>query len=408
MIVATAGAARLSCQASFTVDHWAPVGFDIALATVGTAPIRLRTRAGRLVSEGSATGSIRIAGDDKKTNVTGALVVSNCRITLADATPTGKFVPEEVPTFVSLTAQTGRRVEFTWPSDNLPVIRTTATPGGRIAITYRGDTGAYTIKGTAGVQGGEIYYFDRSFIMKKGSIAFNEDQDNFDPHITASAEVREWDPYTGEEVKIHLDADSTFSKFSPRFSSDPARSDTAILAMLGAPIVSRVKSQGLGIAPLVYSDILTQTWILRPFEQKVRQLMNLDLFSVRTQVLQNFVAKNLLYPSTPLSTSDLLDNTSISLGKYIGNDLFWEALVRLQTPQYPSLMPLPPGSVQNDQFQRSVSVTPGLSTPWGYLDLELSIEWTTPFFLLTWSWLPQRPETMYLQDNSLMFSSRYS
>ncbi len=117
----------------------------------------------------------------------------------------------------------------------MPVIRTTATPGGTIAVTYRGDTGAYTVKGGTGVQGGEIYYFDRTFIMKKGSITFNEDQANFDPWITARAEVREWDPTTGTEVRIYLDADSPFSKFSPRFSSDPPRAGRDILAMIGAP-----------------------------------------------------------------------------------------------------------------------------------------------------------------------------
>jgi translocation and assembly module TamB len=408
-IVAQAGSARLSCLASFTVDHWAPVAFDISLATEGQAPMRLRARFGRLISDGMASAAIKIAGDDKKTNVTGSMVVSDCRITLGEAPQGSKFAPEEVPTFVSLTAETGRRVEFTWPSDNLPVLRTTASPGGRIAITYRGDTGAYTVKGTASVQAGEIYYFDRSFIMKRGSIAFNENQDTFDPRITASAEVREWDPYTGEEVKIYLDADSTLSRFSPRFSSDPARSDGAILAMIGAPIVSRVKSQGLGMAPLVYSDILTQTWILRPFEQKVRQMLNLDLFSIRTQIIQNLVAQRLFSSTTASNPLDALDNTSLSLGKYIGNDLFWEMLVRLQTPQYPTLAPLPPGSMQNDQFQTGASIAPGLATPWGFqVDLELSVEWATPFFLLTWSWLPQHPETMFIQDNSLMFSWRYS
>ena len=56
-----------------------------------------------------------------------------------------------------------------------------------------------------------------------------------------------------------------------------------------------------------------------------------------------------------------------------------------------------------------MTIAPGLATPWGFqLDLELSIEWTTPFFLLTWSWLPQHPGSMFLEDNSLMFSWRYS
>ena len=94
--------------------------------------------------------------------------------------------------------------------------------------------------------------------MKKGSITFDENQDNFDPRISARAEVREWDPNSGEEVKVYLDADSTLSKFSPRFSSDPARTSDTLLAMLGAPILNRAESQGLGMAALVYSDIVTQ------------------------------------------------------------------------------------------------------------------------------------------------------
>jgi translocation and assembly module TamB len=404
--IAKAGSARLSAEATFTIDHWSPVGFDISIGTVGEAPAHMSARFGRLIADGSASGQVRIAGDDRKTNVTGDLQVNDCRIALGEAS-SGKFIPEEVPTFVTLTVETGRRVEFFWPSENLPVLRATASPGGRIAITYRGDTGAYTVKGTASVQGGEIYYFERSFIVKKGSIIFNEDQNNFDPHVTANAEVREWDPYTGEEVKIHLDADSTLSKFSPRFSSDPARTETAILAMIGAPILTRTESQGpVMAAALVYTDILSQTWILRPFEQKVRQLLNLDMFSIRTQLLQNLVAERIFG-----STLNPLDNTSVSLGKYVGNDLFWEMLVRLQSPPLPTGAAPPPGSLQYGQFQT------GVSAPYGGLpiggtglqpELELSIEWATPLFLLTWSWVPQHPESLFLVDNSLAFSWRIS
>ena len=32
--------------------------------------------------------------------------------------------------------------------------------------------------------------------------------------------------------------------------------------------------------------------------------------------------------------------------------------------------------------------------------LELSIEWATPFFLLDWSFQPQHPETLFLTDNA--------
>jgi len=388
--IAAAGSSRLSAEASFTIDHWIPLKWDIALATEANTAVRLRAQFGRLNVQGSGMGAVRASGDDRTTNVGGTLVVSDCRITLGQAADV-KFVPEESPTIANLTIRTGRRVEFQWPSADVPVIRTTAVPGGTIAVTYRGDTGAYTVKGATGVQGGEIYYFDRTFIMKKGSITFNEDQSNFDPWITVRAEVREWDASTGTEVKIYLDADSPFSKFAPRFSSDPPRLDTDILAMIGAPLVNRVGTQGIGMASaFVYSDILSHNWILGPFEQKVRQALNLDMFSVRTQLIQNLLAQKVLG-----TTINPLDNTSVSLGKYLGNDLFLEMLVRLQQPQIPTAVITPSGGL----LPASLALQP---------DLELSLEWATPFFLMEWSFLPKHPENLFLSDNSLSFSWRFS
>jgi hypothetical protein len=386
---ATAGSARMSAQASFTIDHWIPLTWDVSMATEGQTSVRLRARFGVLRAEGAAAGTLHVSGDDRKTNIAGSLLVSDCRITLGQ-TQVGKFVPEESPTYAHLTVQTGRRVEFQWPTADVPVISTSASPGGAVDITYRGDTGAFTVKGATGVQGGEIYYFDRSFNMKKGSITFNENETTFDPWITARAEVREWDPTTSAEIRIFLDADSPFSKFSPRFSSDPPRPDSDLLAMIGAPIVNRAETQGIGMAAFVYSDIVGQNLILRPFEQKVRQALNLDMFSVRTQILQNLVAQKVLG-----TTVNPLDNTSVSLGKYLGNDLFFELLVRLQQPQVPVAIITSGGGL----IAASTEVQP---------DLELSLEWATPFFLLDWTFLPQHPQTMFLSDNSLSFSWRIS
>ena len=183
------------------------------------------------------------------------------------------------------------------------------------------------MKGTTGVQGGEIYYFDRSFIMRKGSITFNEDQTSFDPRITARAEVREWDPSTGEEIRIYLDADNPLSKFTPRFSSDPPRSENYLLAMIGAPFVTRAETQGLGLsAALISSDILSQTWMLRPFEQKVRDVLEWTCCPSAPRSSRTSSRRRSSGP-----TLNPLDNTSVSLGKYLGNDLFLEMLVRLQT-----------------------------------------------------------------------------
>ncbi len=125
---AAAGAALLSAEASFTIDHWSPVAFDLSINSVGDVPLRMRGRFGKLIADGSASGQIRIVGDERRTDVTGSLQVGDCKIALGDFAP-GKFVPEETPTFVTLTAETGKRVEFYWPTENLPVLRTTASPG---------------------------------------------------------------------------------------------------------------------------------------------------------------------------------------------------------------------------------------------------------------------------------------
>jgi hypothetical protein len=219
-------------------------------------------------------------------------------------------------------------------------------------------------------------------VLKSGRVLLDETQADFDPRITVRAEVREWDPKTNEEVKIYLDADNKLSRFSPRFSSDPARPDVDIMAMIGTPILSRVETQGPMVsAVMLSSDILSQFGILRPFETKVRELLGLDMFSFRTQLIQNLLAQKLF--GTAINP---LDNTSLSLGKYLGNDLFLEMLVRLQS------LPGNPGTA---------SFVAGVQP-----DVEVNIEWTTPFFLLNWSFLPKTPETLFLSDNAISLSWR--
>ncbi|HTP60199.1 MAG TPA: translocation/assembly module TamB domain-containing protein, partial [Spirochaetia bacterium] len=230
---------------------------------------------------------------------------------------------------------------------------------------------------------------------------------NFDPRITARAEVREWDPTSGEEIRIYLDADNPLSKFSPQFSSDPPRPENYLLAMIGAPFVARAETQGLGLsAALISSDIVSQAWLLRPLENRLRDALGLDMVSVRTQIIQNLLAQKIFG-----TTLNPLDNTSISLGKYIGNDLFLEALVRLQTQPVPgsaglsTYAPGGGGGVGLPPIPSATLPTAGIGlTP----QLEWSMEWTTPFFTLDWIFQPQHPETLFLTDNALSFSWRFS
>ena len=127
--------------------------------------------------------------------------------------------------------------------------------------------------------------------------------------------------------------------------------------MLGAPFANGTASEDVDLL-VIAGGMASQFGMVRPMERALRDSLGLDLFSIRSQLVENLLR-------TPLGVSspDLLDNTEIVVGKYLGDDLFFEALVRVESD--------------------TVSPVPELRT-----DLELSLEWATPFFLLEWSVLP--------------------
>ena len=83
-----------------------------------------------------------------------------------------------------------------------------------------------------------------------------------------------------------------------------------------------------------------------------------------------------------------LDNTTLSLGKYLGTDLFLEMVVRFQAADV----------TESGSYAESGVQTEG----------EINFEWATPFFLLEWSFAPEHPEDLFLTDNSLGLRWSYS
>jgi translocation and assembly module TamB len=285
---------------------------------------------------------------------------------------------------INLKIAVGRSVEFFWPAQTFPIVHTYAKPGERIAVALNGDTGALTLTGDVEIRGGEIFYFDRSFYLKQGSIRFDDALGQVDPWIKALAEIRERDQ-NDREVTIYLEANNKLSQFSPRFYSDPILTDVDLLALLGGNIVDRFQESSFGLsAVMLTSDIVGQFGILSPFERSVRRLLNLDLFSIRTQFLQNVLVGKIMGEQTGQGSFNPLDNTTLSLGKYLGADLFVQALVRFQATDAV-------GSAYNIQAEG-----------------ELNLEWATPFFLLEWTFAPRHPENLYLSDNSIGLSWKFS
>jgi hypothetical protein len=349
-----------------------PATFDIRLDTGKEQGVHVKTAISALQIDGYARGTLSIIGDNITTRIGGDLTMSSAVITLTsqEAEPAER-ISRTLQTDLTLT--TGRSVEFLWPSLTLPVLRSFAKTGHEIRIQSNSAADTFSVEGEVEMQGGVILYFQRNFYIREGSVRFQENEIKFDPILSARAELREIDE-NGDEIQIFLIVDERpFSQFAPRFESVPSRTDIDIAALLGTSIFGSPVGE-----PINPSDALIQTsdlligqlGIVRSFEQSMKEILNLDLFSIRTQILQNILLDRMIVEeqadqdAVPASNTigRYLDNTTLFLGKYLADDLFLEAMLQVDS---------------NEQFFSTVGGQPAYE-----LDTEISLEWNTPFFLL--------------------------
>ncbi len=351
------GVAPVVVNGTVRFGQWAPVAYDFSVQTANGDGVPVDYRFGPISVTGVARGGVQITGDRESTHIAGSVEADPARVFI-DNEGRGS-APAWEPLTVELAVTTGRGVELTWPSDDLPILEALVDVGQTVAVSYDGFSGDYSVVGDVAIRRGELFFFNRTFVLRDGLVSFAEDGGRFDPMVTVRAETRERSPDDGT-LSIYLDADSPLSALSPqtvRLSSQPARPLPELRAMLGGPFADGTADEDIDLLA-VAGGMATQFGVVRPMERALRDSLGLDLFSIRSQLVENLLR-------TPLGVSspDLLDNTEIVVGKYLGDDLFFEALVRVESD--------------------TVSPVPELRT-----DLELSLEWATPFFLLEWSVLP--------------------
>lgn len=389
-----AGDARARVGMEAVLDRWVPQEYRVSIVTVEGSPVRVAGDFGGVAVDGTAAGTLVVSGDTGITRLSGDLTASSTNITLSEATDQ-ELIGEESDLGVDLTVRTGRGVQFLWPTDTFPILRGFADVGESIRITYESASTSFTVNGGVDIQGGEVFYFDRSFYIREGRITFDEDEQEFDPLLSVNAEIRE----VADEgpVEIYLVADERpLSEFTPQWRSDPPLSEAAILALLGGNVFVSDSGQPIDLsdAVLLTSDVVSQFGIIQGFESTVRETLQLDLFSIRTQLFQNLlrgvIDQDEEYPldtSVP-SLGQYLDNTTLFMGKYLGTDLFLELLVQLRSTESSALE------------TRSLA---GIE-----IESELGLEWQTPFFLLEWTFFPRDPSSLFLTDNTISFSWDYS
>jgi hypothetical protein len=389
-----AGDALAAVSAQVVFDRWGVEQYLVTVETVGEAPLPVDSVFGAVLVRGDARGRLDFRGDRSNFSITGDLTASSTTIAIGEEEPEDEGENRR-DTTVDLMIESGRGVEFLWPNENVPILRGFADAGEVVSIAVQSETGSFGVDGSVGIQGGEIFYFDRSFYITAGEIVFAEDQNDFDPRLSVTAEIRE----VSDEgpVRIYLVAEEKpLSQFSPRWRSDPPLSETDILALLGGTVFVSESGEPIDFsqAVLLTSDFVSQFGLIRNFERSVRDALQLDLFSIRTQLFQNLlrgvIDQNAAVPldTAVPSLGQYLDNTTLFAGRYLGTDLFLELLVQVSESE-PE-----PG---NEQSLTGIEV-----------DSEVSLEWETPFFQLEWAFFPRDPSTLFLTDNTIRFSWDFS
>ena len=380
------GTALLDLQLILGLDSWIPNDIQINVASVDLTQIHTKTRLLGMAIDAYATTDLGI-----RIMPTGAVVDGIINAESGDLVITLDILNQRASTDVvyydivtNLRFNIGNGLRIFFPDKSRPFFSGQTDPQSELSVYYDSMQSDLSITGNIIIRGGNVFYIKRNFYLKAANMVFNENSDSFNPLLTLQAETRS--SYNGEPVVIRLRADNAPLKnlvFS--LESTPALTEAEIARLLGQDLLANDENREItGLALLENLDfIIPQLNIISIFEQNVQNLLGLDLFYLRSQILQRWLydLTGLNASGQPMTMADYLDNTAIIAGKYLTDNLFIQSTILLQEGQL--------------EMQGNLQ-----------LNYELSLEWQTPHFLINWSFRPEHPENWFISDQALTLSWR--
>ncbi len=391
------GQATADASGFFLISRWNIEQFELQIATVGQPGVRFVEDFDGFMVDGFGQGTISIIDNGADLLLSGSLTAHNTTMTLGpvDEEPDEPTPERDNPLLVDLTITAGRSVEFLWPTTQLPILRAVSAPGARVQIQADTVRNTFALTGDVATQGGELFYLDRTFLIREGLIRFNETQENVDPRLTLRAETRDIGPDGPVRISI-IAEESPLSELTVRAVSDPPLSEEDLLVIFGGGVFATGDSLvSLSGAVLAGTELVGQFGLIRRAEAGIRSALQLDLFSVRTQLFQNLVRGVIDDPTDDPdeaaipSLGRVFNNTTVFLGRSLGPDVFAELLVQFRAR-----------SPFDDASERAFA---GID-----IDSEFSLEFETPFFDLQWSFFPRTPGALFVPDNQFTFSWGFS
>jgi hypothetical protein len=392
------------------ISRWRPSSFEAALAVKQDNPIPINMNIAGFLLNGTVFGLLKLGSDGQALNVSGDISSDNIEISLAEedaGAENGDSGARAMPVLADIMITAGRKVEFIWPNTNIPILQAYAADGSSLRVVSDTLSGHFSLNGEVDIRAGEVFYFQRSFYIKEGALNFNESEIQVDPRLSVVAETR--DRTNNETVTISMIVDNQpISSFTPRFEATPALSQIEIFTLLGNSL-SGTPTENNAIERAFMSstaDVIAQFGVIRQFERAIRDFLHIDMFSLRTQVLQNAILLNMFRTYDSGQPDDMLksqtqtqtqtriqnelrignyfDNTTVFLGKYIGAGLFVQAMF----------------SLRYDPLRTDMG---GL-----WVEPDLSMEFKGPLFDIRWELVPAHPENIWITDNKITLLKKWT
>jgi hypothetical protein len=404
----------------FYFENWSPVNIGLNISIPRENPVPYGINVFGFLADGIASGNLNMVIETKNgmMEMKGDLFTNEADLSLSMDDIMSNMenkdnLDVDFNTVVDLKVTAGTMVEFVWPSTS-PILRVTPEMGTVILVTSDTQTGEYSLNSNIKIRSGELYYFERSFFIRQGSMVFKENENQFDPRISARAEIRDRSDSGPVTISMIIDNQPLFS-FEPRFEASPGMTQLEIYSILGQNFNSIQGQENAELAQrflltsstdlltqfIASSDFMAQFVFLRQFERNIRDFLRMDMFSVRTRFFQNAVVtgalrldqnlgQDYIYRSNQLG--NYLDNSTVFIGKYIGQDMFFQFMLTMKYDE------------NGNEFG-------GLRLGGLRFEPDFGIELQSPFinrwnFNIRWDFSPDptHPENWWVNDNSITLS----
>jgi hypothetical protein len=370
----------------FRIDRWIPDTFSIDIVVPRESPIPYGFDINGFIARGDAAGDLNVSMENRRFDISGNMNANNTELGLnfdemANQRGEDPFSSGKTPFVVDVTISTGPVVEFVYPNSRLPILKANPDMGTKIHVTVDSLARQFSVISDIKIRGGEIFYLERSFYIRSGLLVLRENELRFAPRLTARAEIRDYTDNGPVTISMIVE-NAPLLSFAARFESTPVLSQMEILALLGQNVPGAQPEESAASIQRAFlnsgSEIATNFIIGRQMgylEQQIRNFTRLDMFSVRTQVVQNALFRALQSPVDRTSgVGNYFDNTTVFGGKYIGQDMFVQGML----------------SMRYDANRDAFVLAP-----------DFGIEMQNPLFGIRWDFAPTHPENWYVNDNSI-------